>query len=1036
VLLTKHLKTAEDWSFPCSASQGGRDIAVENLTRRSFVQAAALALTAEPCLKGDSATAEVYTGVYPLDGTDWLLDTDASNSGRDRGWAQQPTPGARPTKVPWVIQDAFPDYHGVAWYWREFQAPENVHRGGQYFLRFHAVDYLGEVWVNGIRVGIHEGGEEPFTLNATPAIKARSTNLLAIRVLNPTHEPIDGIRLTEVAEGRRDYPAPRDNAYNTGGITGSVELLVAPPVSVENLQTLPDWTTGQIRVVGNIRNASSNPALARVTFAAAPARDGNSVDSVSLNRNLSSGDSRVDGVLSIPNHRLWELNDPFLYRVTARVQAVGSVSVDEYSVRCGFRDFRFERGYFRLNGRRIYLHGALYTILQYPISQTTPFDEDLLRRDILNMKMTGFNCIRITCGAALPRQLDLMDEMGLLACEEHFGAREPAESPSLEERWDRSISAVVGRDRNHPSIVMWSLLNEVHDGRLFRHAVKSLSLVRQLDPSRLVVLSSGRFDNDASIGSLSNPGSASWESNLRDLHEYPRFPHSAQAIEKMRTSISNFGFSGDIPQPKGSESSLSPVLLSEYGVCGAQDYPRFLRHFEQLGKEHAADAALFREKLDLFLADWKRFRLDECWARPEDYFADSQRNQAKLASNDYNAWSANPALVGDFNSTQITDAWFHGCGITNYFRELKPGMADVFSEMGAPVRWCLFVDAANLYRGAKVHLDAVLVNRDALRGGEYPVRIQVVGPRLKPVLDNTILVKVSDSGTGEQRFAQQVFSDDLIVDGPAGMYRFLATFERGAAAVGGQTEFYLGDQATLPEVLAEVVLFGKDEALSAWLRSRGIRVRDSLGAIQSGRELVLASGTLPSDNKAALFSDLARRIARGSAVVFLTPNTLLDAPFDDHVPQPLRWLPIPSGTRPNIAHTPDWYFRADHWAKEHPVLAGLPSGGILDYTFYRDILSATVFRNLQSPVEAICGAIQTSGGGDDYRSDLLVAECPLAAGRVVLNSLKVRDNLGKVPAADRLLLNLINYAARDLQQPLSDLPSGLAATSSGSRPSR
>ena len=245
---------------------------MENLTRRSFVQAAALAMTAEPFLKADSAPAEVYTGVYPLDGTDWLLDTDASNSGRDRGWAKQPTPGARPAKVPWVIQDAFPDYHGVAWYWREFQAPENVHRGGQYLLRFHAVDYLGEIWVNGIRIGVHEGGEEPFTLNVTRAIKARSTNLLAVRVLNPTHESIDGFRLTELAEGRRDYPAPRDNAYNTGGITGSVELLVAPPVSVENLQVLPDWTTGQIRVVANIRNASSNPVRARVTFAAAPAR--------------------------------------------------------------------------------------------------------------------------------------------------------------------------------------------------------------------------------------------------------------------------------------------------------------------------------------------------------------------------------------------------------------------------------------------------------------------------------------------------------------------------------------------------------------------------------------------------------------------------------------------------------------------------------------------------------------------------------------------------------------------------------------------
>src|SRR5450631_697363 len=140
---------------------------MENLTRRRFVQAAALAMTAEPFAEAESARAEVYTSVHPLDGTDWFLDVDPSNSGRDRGWPTQQTPTARPAKVPWVIQDAFPDYHGVAWYWREFRAPANGHRGGQYGLRFLAVDHLGEVWVNGIRVGVHEGGEEPFTLNIT-----------------------------------------------------------------------------------------------------------------------------------------------------------------------------------------------------------------------------------------------------------------------------------------------------------------------------------------------------------------------------------------------------------------------------------------------------------------------------------------------------------------------------------------------------------------------------------------------------------------------------------------------------------------------------------------------------------------------------------------------------------------------------------------------------------------------------------------------------------------------------------------------------
>jgi hypothetical protein len=506
------------------------------------------------------------------------------------------------------------------------------------------------------------------------------------------------------------------------------------------------------------------------------------------------------------------------------------------------------------------------------------------------------------------------------------------------------------------------------------------------------------------------------------LHEYPRFPHSEQTIQKMRTSTTNFGFLGDMPKAAASESDLTPVLLSEYGVCGAQDYPRFLRHFEQLGKEHAADAALFRKNMDLFLADWKRYNLDECWARPEDYFTESQRNQAKLVSSDYNGWNANPALVGDFNSTQIVDAWFHGCGITNYFRELKPGMADAFSDMGAPVRWCLFVDAVNLYRGGKIHLDAVLVNRDALKAGEYPVRMQVVGPRVTRVMDTTIRVTVSDSGAREQPFAQTVFSEDVVVDGPPGMYRFLATFERSAAASGGQTEFFVADPTSLPGIPMEVVLWGEDQGLNAWLKNRGIRVRDSLASTQTTRELILASGTVPSDNKATAFGGLARRVARGSAVVFLTPNMLLDSPLQDEASQLLHWAPIASEPRPQLAHTPNWYFRADHWAKEHAVFAGLPCGGILDYTFYRDILSPVVFRNLQPPVESICGAIQTSGGADDYCSDLLIASCPLAAGSLILNSLNLRDNIGKNPAADRLLLNLLNYAAKDANKPISDLP--------------
>jgi hypothetical protein len=993
-------------------------------SRRQFLYTAGCAVALPMVVSAARSTSgDSYAQFFPLDGLDWLLSPDPDNDGRDRGWTKAPANGARPTKVPWVIQDDFPDYHGVAWYWRDFQAPPHSQPGGRYLLRFHAVDYLGEIWINGTRLGVHEGGEEPFVLDATATIKPEQTNRLAVRVLNPTHELIDGIRLEEVAVGRRNYPAPLDNAYNTGGITGPVELLLAPVVRVEDIYCVPDWKTGEIRIQANLRNAGGKAMRGSVVFQCAPASEAETITSIASEHTLPPGDTTVHAVVRIPNHRPWELNDPFLYRVTANVRVDGSSGTDERSVRCGFRDFRFENSYFRLNGRRIRLRGALYTILSYPISQTTPYDEDLLRRDILNMKSMGFNAIRITCGAALPRQLDLLDEIGLLACEEHFGASEMAPSPLLEERWNRSITGVIRRDRNHPSIVMWSLLNEVRDGRLFRHAIASLPLVRDLDESRIVLPGSGRFDNDPRIGSLSNPGSLKWESTgLRDVHAYPPFPHSDEDMRQMRSTNSEFNFNGFVSMPrsaggKNSTAKWQPMLLSEFGVCGAQDYPRFLRHFEQLGKEHAADAKLFRDKMEVFEADWRKWKLDECWARPEDYFAESQSVQARLALGDYNAWMANPLLVGDFTSTQITDAWFHGCGITNYFRELKPGMADAFNDMAKPVRWCLFVDQLNVYRGATVHLDAFLVNHDAIDPGSYPVRIQVIGPQVSRELDTMIQFNVPNPGSNEAPFSRAVFSHDLVITGPPGRYRFLATFERGVAAGGGEAEFYVGDTCGMPDVPAEIVLWGGNEKLAAWLKNRKIRFRDSLTPTQTARELILASGKPPDAAKA--FSELAQRIARGSTVVFLTPETLLDQPFSGK-PVPLRWAPLASKGHPQLARTEGWYFHADPWAKEHLVFAGLPCGGILDYTFYRDIISTTVFRGLEPSVEAISGAIQTSGGPDDYRSDLVVAAYKFGAGRVVLNSLKIQQNLGTVPAAERLLLNLLNYAAQGIEQLITD----------------
>jgi len=229
----------------------------------------------------------------------------------------------------------------------------------------------------------------------------------------------------------------------------------------------------------------------------------------------------------------------------------------------------------------------------------------------------------------------------------------------------------------------------------------------------------------------------------------------------------------------------------------------------------------------------------------------------------------------------------------------------------------------------------------------------------------------------------------------------------------------------MPAVTSEIVLWGEDEELASWLTKQGFRVRPF--AATTGRGVILVSGKPPSGGGPQAFADLARHMASGSNVVFLTYSTLLDSAASDRaggswerLPRlPLRWAPFPQGAKPLLADVPSWYFRADHWAKDHPIFDGLPRGGIMDYTFYREILSAKVFTGLQPPLEAVSGALDTSEG---YQSDLLVSIHSLGEGRFILNSLKIRENLGQVPAAERLLRNMLNHAARDTEKPPASLP--------------
>ena len=1137
------------------------------------------------------ATARVVPGVISLDGQ-WRLAIDPKNVGRKQKWYLSAQSGAKLTKVPWIIQDAFPGYHGAAWYWRDFKAPVNRHAGGRYLLRFWAVDYMAEVWVNSKRVGGHEGGEGVFVLDVTNAIKPNSKNLLAVRVLNPDHARIDGIVLNETPRRCKVMPYRAGAAYNHGGITGPVELLVTPAIRVEDMFVRPDVKTGIIRIQANIRSAVGGSAGGQIEFTVAPAVSGEMLSRVVLRRKLKAGDTLVETKLRVHNPHLWDLNDPFLYRITARVTADSKSSVDEYSVRCGFRDFRFEKGYFRLNGRRIFLRST-HTCNHYPIGLQFAHDPDLERRDMLNAKVMGFNMVRFIWGGAKRSQLDLADEIGLMVYNESYAGFPMADSPRLAERWERSISELIRRDRNHPSVVIWGLLNEVRDTPHFRLAAASLPLVRKLDPTRMVFLNSGRWDSsggnwrdagdklfskldiwrsgagrepwaarnpsDQSVqtpfnftwpprqvalhpgprgqysvvrwtapaadrcsiaatftglfkattdvhllhngrpqfaaqlniggsgntathtsklalakgdtidfvvgwgngkygsdstaltaaiqsgtgrvfdlaadfpreknpagpwscgwlapaekpnaatfalyteskvelrprtGTLANPGSTKWEDILADQHKYPRVPHTAATIQGLRNLT----------------GENLPLFLSEYGIGSAVDLWRTVRHFERLGKESLEDGRFYNTQLRRYLADYKRWRLEDCFGRPVDFFAESLKKMAQERTRGLNAIRANPHLVG-YNLTGMIDHVMTGEGLTTPFRELKPGTIDAMFDGWAPLRLCLFAEPVNVYRGDTVTFDAVLANEDALAPGEYPIRLQVVGPGCKRVFDRTVTVRISDrNARPEPDFAMPVLSEKLRVDGPSGKYRFLATFKKGAAAAGGETVFYVADAADMPAVEKEVVLWGQDAGLSKWLSDHGIRRRPFSSKRQSAREVILI-GNRAASGGAESWRELVRHVARGSTAVFLSHGVFAGKR------RPFAWLPLVNKGAPITIR--GWLYLKDEWAKRHPIFEGLPAGGLMDYTYYREIIPDIVLSGQDPPAEAVAGAIKASQG---YASGLTVSVYKLGKGRFILNTLRIRGNLGRHPAAERLLRNMLRYAARDVKKPPADLP--------------
>ena len=320
---------------------------------------------------------------------------------------------------------------GIGWYRKHFQiSADPSPKGSRFFLEFDGVYMNSTVYVNGQEVGFRPYGYSTFEYDITPYVH-QGENVVAVRVDNSDQ--------------------PNSRWYSGCGIYRHVWLTQTHPVHVKHWGVYAD-----ARVV-----KGKGRLDIRVSLDGAGTVENTLLDS---NGRVVGRSRGLRSTITVTKPLLWSCDAPNTYKVRTEVKVRGKV-VDIYETTTGFRDFRFDpQTGFWLNGKNFKLNGVCehhdFGCLGAALN------EDALHRKLTKLKAMGVNAIRSSHNPPAPELLNMCDTMGLIVMDESFDMWRRRKTQNdyarfFDEWHERDLSDLVMRDRNHPSILMWSIGNEV-----------------------------------------------------------------------------------------------------------------------------------------------------------------------------------------------------------------------------------------------------------------------------------------------------------------------------------------------------------------------------------------------------------------------------------------------------------------------------------------------------------------------------------------------------------------------------------------------
>ena len=369
-------------------------------------------------------------------------------------------------------------FEGVGWYRKEFVIPHEDN-GKKIYIDFDGAMAYSAVWLNGQFVGGWPYGYSSFRLDLTPYLRYGRENYIAVRLEN-------------LPESSRWYPG--------AGIYRNVWLVKTAPVHIGQwgtFVTTPEVSSesATVSIRTTVRNDSPAKAPVQVrTSVFELGQKGSKAVAVTNKSAIEVGAAAsvmYEASLRISRPKLWNVKTPNLYKAVTEVEKDGRV-VDKYETVFGIRTIKFdaEKGFF-LNGERLYMNGvcqhhdlgALGSAINYRA----------LERQLEILKEMGVNAIRTSHNPPAPELLDLADRMGLVVIDEAFDAWARGKMKNdfhlvFADWHEKDWRSQIRRDRNHPSVVLWSIGNEIWEqGTPEGHKIASelTAIAHEEDPTRL-----------------------------------------------------------------------------------------------------------------------------------------------------------------------------------------------------------------------------------------------------------------------------------------------------------------------------------------------------------------------------------------------------------------------------------------------------------------------------------------------------------------------------------------------------------------------